>query len=155
MADLISPFLWFNDNAREAMEYYCQVFPDSRIEEVQEYPDESIDPHFAGMGGKVITAWFTLGGRRFGCPDGGQQFTFNEAISFTVACEDQAEIDRYWEALSHVPEAEQCGWCKDRFGVSWQIVPANMSELMSGPEQAKALMAMKKIVIDELKNAGR
>ncbi|WP_167760769.1 VOC family protein [Microbacterium paludicola] len=151
-APLIRPFLWFDGNAREAMEYYCEVFPESRIDRVDEYPDESLDSHFEGMSGKVINGEFTLGGVKFGCLDGGPLFTFNESISFVVACRDQAEIDYYWDRLSAVPESEQCGWCKDRFGVSWQIVPAEMDALMETPEQVQAMMRMKKIDIAELRS---
>lgn len=149
----IQPCLWFNDQAREAMEYYVGVFPDSRINSIKAYPDESLDEHFAGMAGKVINGSFTLNGVDFVCLDGGPLFTFNESVSFVVSCADQAEIDRYWAALSHVPESEQCGWCKDRFGVSWQIIPANMSELMQRPAQVQVMMAQKKIVIAELEQA--
>ncbi|GAB3269858.1 MULTISPECIES: VOC family protein [unclassified Microbacterium] len=152
-APLIRPFLWFDGNAREAMQYYCEVFPESRIDRIDEYPDESIDPHFEGMAGKVINGEFTLAGTAFGCLDGGPYFTFNESISFVVACRDQAEIDYYWERLSSVPEAEQCGWCKDRFGVSWQIVPVDFDRFMRTPEQIQAFMKMKKIVIAELEAA--
>lgn len=155
MAELasIQPCLWFNNNAHEAMDYYVTVFPNSRINAVDEYPDESLDEHFVGMSGKVINGQFTLNGVDFVCLDGGPAFTFNESISFVASCADQAEIDRYWAALSHVPESEQCGWCKDRFGLSWQIIPANMSELMQRPEQVQVMMAQKKIIIDELVNA--
>ncbi|WP_328825325.1 VOC family protein [Tomitella gaofuii] len=149
----VQPCLWFDDQAREAMEYYVSVFPDSRIDEVVEYPDESLDEHFRGMSGKVLNGRFTLRGVNFVCLDGGPIFTFNEAVSFVVTCADQAEIDRYWAALSHVPESEQCGWCKDRFGVSWQIIPATMGALLARPAQIQAMMAMTKIVIAELENA--
>ena len=149
-APRIRPFLWFDGNAREAMEYYCEVFPDSRIDRIDVYPDEDLDEHFRGMAGKVISGQFTLSGVAFGCLDGGPAFRISEAISFAVECEDQAEIDHYWDRLSHVPEAEQCGWCKDRFGVSWQIVPAKMHALMSSPAQVQAMMGMKKIEIAEL-----
>ncbi|GAB3612864.1 VOC family protein [Humibacter ginsengisoli] len=149
----IQPCLWFNDQAREAMEYYVSVFPDSRIVSIDEYPDEKLDEHFSGMSGKVLNGRFTLNGVDFVCLDGGPMFTFNEAISFVVTCADQAEIDRYWSKLSHVPESEQCGWCKDRFGVSWQIIPQNMGELTRRPEQVQAMMRQKKIVIDALANA--
>ena len=117
---------------------------------IDEYPDESLDDHFSGMSGKVLNGRFTLNGVDFVCLDGGPLFTFNESISLVVTCADQAEIDAYWSKLSHVPESEQCGWCKDRFGVSWQIVPANMDELTSRPEQVQVMMQQKKIVIDEL-----
>ena len=131
----IVPCLWFPDCAEEAMEFYCSVFPDSAILSIERYPDESLDEHFAGMSGKVLTGRFVLDGTPFICLDGGPAFTFNEAISLTVECADQAEIDHYWSHLSASPEHEQCGWLKDRFGVSWQIVPANLGELMTGPAQ--------------------
>ena len=145
----IKPCLWFHDNAEEAMNFYVDLFPDSRIDGIDRYPDESLNEHFTGMAGKVINGRFTLNGVPFVCLDGGPAFTFNEAISFTVACADQEEIDRYWAALSAVPEAEQCGWCKDKYGVSWQILPANLADLMTGPAAVQALMGMKKIAIDE------
>lgn len=149
----IQPCLWFDDNAREAMEYYVDVFPNSRINSIVEYPDESLDKHFAGMSQKVLNGQFTLNGVDFVCLDGGPVFTFTESISFVVACENQDEIDHYWAKLSHVTEAEQCGWCKDRFGVSWQIIPANMGDLVRRPEQVTVMMQQKKIVIAELENA--
>lgn len=101
----------------------------------------------------MINGQFTLNGVDFVCLDGGPLFTFNQAISFVVSCSDQAEIDHYWARLSHVPEAEQCGWCQDRFGVSWQIIPANMRDLMHRPEQIKVMMRQKKIEISALENA--
>lgn len=155
MAELspIQPCLWFDSQAREAMEYYVEVFPDSRITEVVAYPDESLDEHFAGMAGKVITGRFTLNGVDFVCLDGGPLFTFTEAVSFVVSCADQDEIDYYWSKLSHVPESEQCGWCKDRFGLSWQIIPANMGELTRTPAQIQVMMQQKKVVIAELEQA--
>jgi predicted 3-demethylubiquinone-9 3-methyltransferase (glyoxalase superfamily) len=155
MAELlpIQPCLWFDDNAREAMAYYVDVFPNSRINSIVEYPDESLDGHFAGMSGKVLNGAFTLNGVDFVCLDGGPVFTFNESISFVVLCRNQDEIDSYWEKLSHVPDSEQCGWCKDRFGVSWQIIPENMAELTRRPQQIGVMMGQKKIVIAELENA--
>lgn len=149
----IRPYLWFHDSAQEAMEYYVSVFPNSSIDEVTLYPDENLSVHFEGMGGKVINGLFTLNGTAFGCIDGGPAFTFNEAVSFVIECADQDEIDHYWRALSAVPEAEACGWCKDRFGVSWQVVPAGLDLLQQHPEQIQALMHMKKIVIAELEIA--
>jgi len=139
--------LWFDQQAEEAMNYYCSVFPDARIVHIERYPDESLDEHFMGMNGKVITGVFELAGQQFMCLDGGPVFTINEAVSFHVSCKDQAEIDYYWSSLSHVPEAEQCGWCKDKFGVSWQIIPENMHELISSPAAVQAMMHMKKIDI--------
>jgi predicted 3-demethylubiquinone-9 3-methyltransferase (glyoxalase superfamily) len=105
------------------------------------------------MSGKVLNGRFSLNGVDFVCLDGGPLFTFNESISFVVQCEDQDEIDHYWSKLSHVPESEQCGWCKDRFGISWQIIPAKMDQLLGRPEQIQTMMRQKKIVIAELENA--
>ena len=132
------------------------MFPDSSIDEIMRYSAdlEVMGEQFQGMAGKVNAAWFTLAGRRFGCLDGGPYFTITEAVSFAIACADQAEIDHYWEKLSHVPESEQCGWCKDRFGVSWQVVPARMSELVRTPAQMQAMLGMEKIVIADLEAAG-
>lgn len=150
----ITPCLWFDMNAEEAINYYVATFKDAQILSINRYPDESLDPHFEGMKGKIINAEFELKGQRFVALDGGPLFKFNEAISFMIRCEEQAEIDHYWERLSHTPEAEQCGWCKDKFGLSWQIVPANMDELIGrSPAAMQAMMSMKKIVIDDLKNA--
>ena len=149
----IQPGLWFDNNAREAMEYYVDVFPNSRINSIVEYPDAALDEHFAGMSGKVLNGSFTLNGVDFVCLDGGPLFTFNESISFVVSCKDQDEIDSYWSKLSHVPDSEQCGWCKDRFGISWQIIPENMADLTRRPQQIGVMMGQKKIVIAELENA--
>ena len=113
---------------------------------------KSLAVFLKGMNGKVITGIFELNGQQFMCLDGGPMYKFNEAISLFVSCEDQAEIDYLWSKLSHVPESEQCGWCKDKFGVSWQIIPNNMGKLISSrPEAIQAMMKMKKIVISELK----
>lgn len=155
----ITPSLWFDNNAEEAMNYYVSVFKNSRIVSIDYYPDESLDEHFKGMSGKVINGVFELDGQQFICLDGGPIFKFNESISFTVECEDQAEIDYYWERLSHVPESEQCGWCKDKFGLSWQIVPKRLGELMKGDDAegvkrvTVTLMNSKKFNITELESA--
>lgn len=290
---LITPFLWFDGQADAAMKFYTSIFPESSINHVQYYPDESLDEHFVGMSGKVITGQFTLWGMKFGCLDGGPQFAlnasislfvvfdtpeevdaawqrliedgeslmeidtypwskrygwvcdkygltwqlscdgtndmtgrrirpmltftrehageaqtameyytklfpnsgidmtahyeegeadnpeylkhavfhlggqgfmamdsgtnhefvFNEAFSFMVTCNNQAEIDRLWDALSDTPEAEACGWCKDRFGISWQIIPADMGKLISSDAAMKVMMKQKKIVIRDLELA--
>ncbi len=150
-----TPSLWFDTNAEEAMNYYVDVFPNSEITSINKYPDESLDEHFQGMSGKVINGQFTLDGQEFICLDGGPLIKFNESVSFTVPCKDQEEIDYYWEKLSHVPESEQCGWCKDKFGISWQIIPANMGELISSPEAMQCMMKQHKIVIAELEAAGK
>jgi predicted 3-demethylubiquinone-9 3-methyltransferase (glyoxalase superfamily) len=152
----IVPSLWFGDNnCEEAIRYYVSVFPNSQILHIERYPDESLDEHFRGMSGKVITAEFMLNGQKFLALDGGPIFHFNEAISMMVECDDQKEIDYYWEKLSHVPDSEQCGWVKDKFGLSWQIVPYNMGELIKTDAQMQCMMKMKKIVIKELEEAGR
>ena len=150
----ITPSLWFDRNAEEAMEYYTEVFPDSHIEHIAYYPDESLDEHFKGMSGKVISGEFFLSGQRFLCLDGGPLFTFNESVSFTVTCKNQEEIDYFWDKLSSVPDSEQCGWCKDKFGVSWQIVPENMGELLAANSSAiQVMMKQKKIIISDLETA--
>lgn len=152
----IVPSLWFGDNnCEEAVRYYVSVFPDSEILKLNKYPDESLDEHFAGMAGKIINAEFMLNGQKFIALDGGPYFHFNEAISMTIECEDQKEIDYYWDKLSHVKEAEQCGWVKDKFGLSWQIIPINMSELIRTDAQIQTMMNMKKIIIQELEDAGK
>lgn len=153
---MIVPFLWFADNnAKEAVDYYCRVFPNSRVLHIEYYPDEKLDAHFEGMAGKVLTAEFELNGQRFMAIDGGPYFRFNEAISLLVECADQAEIDYYWEKLSHHPESEQCGWCRDRYGLSWQINPRDMGSMMTSDAAVKAMMGMKKIIISELVQAGQ
>lgn len=149
----IIPSLWFDNNAEEAMNYYVEVFPNSQINHIEKYPDESLDEHFKGMSGKVINGQFTLNGLDFICLDGGPLFKFNESVSFTVACKDQAEIDHYWSKLSAVPESEQCGWCKDKFGISWQIIPENLGHLISTPKGIQVMMKQHKIVIAEYQAA--
>jgi predicted 3-demethylubiquinone-9 3-methyltransferase (glyoxalase superfamily) len=155
----IIPSLWFDMNAEEAMNYYVSVFKNSKIVSIDRYPDESLDEHFKGMKNKVINGVFELDGVRFQCLDGGPIFKFNEAISFTVECADQAEVDYFWEKLSAVPEAEQCGWCKDKFGVAWQIVPKRLGELLTDPNKEKAnramqaMMGMHKLDVAELEKA--
>ena len=152
----IIPSLWFGDNnCEEAIRYYASVFPNSQILHIERYPDENLDEHYRGMSGKVISAEFELNGQKFLALDGGPDFHFTEAISMTIECEDQNEIDYYWEKLSAVPEAEQCGWAKDRFGLSWQIVPYNMRDLLQSDAQIQCMMQMKKIVIQELQDAGK
>jgi len=152
----IVPFLWFADNnTEEAIHYYCSVFPDSGIQSITLYPDEKLDEHFTGMAGKVLTAEFKLNGQRFMALDSGPIFRFSEAISLLVECEDQKEMDYYWERLSHNPENEQCGWCKDRFGLSWQIIPKDMGKLLESEATVQSMMQMKKIDISELEKAGQ
>lgn len=162
MADIkqkITPFLWFDNHAKEAMEFYTSVFPDGKILHIQYYPEGSQEEHLKGMEGKVLTGVFELAGQKFMALDGGPIFKFNEAISFYDECDGQEEVDYFWEKLSAVPEAEQCGWLKDKFGVSWQIVPKQMGELLSSPDKEKAgraihaMMQMKKIDLNKLQEA--
>jgi predicted 3-demethylubiquinone-9 3-methyltransferase (glyoxalase superfamily) len=157
----ITPFLWFeNNNAEEAMNFYVSVFKNSKIVEISRYPEGMDVEHIKGMGGKVLTGVFELDGQRFMCLDGGPNvWSFSGAISFLVECENQEELDGYWSKLSAVPEAEQCGWCKDKYGLSWQIVPKGMGEMINNPDKEKAkrammaMMQMKKIDIATLENA--
>lgn len=148
----ITPNLWFNGNAREAAEYYVSVFPDGEITGGSTYPassEEGLADFQKDLAGKDLTVDVRLGGQDFTLINAGPEFTFTEAVSFAVTCKDQAEIDYFWEKLSAVPEAEQCGWCKDKFGLSWQVVPGNMAELMQKPGAFKTMMRQKKIVIAE------
>ena len=162
MADIqqkITPFLWFDNQAKEAMDFYTSIFKDGKIISVQYYPEGSTEEHLNGMEGKVLTGVFELAGQRFMALDGGPIFTFTEAISLYVACDGQEEVDYLWEKLSAVPESEQCGWLKDKFGVSWQIIPKQMGELLSSSESENAgravhaMMQMKKIDLAKLQDA--
>ena len=148
----IVPNLWFDGNASEAVDYYVSVFPDGKILGGSSYPnsaDEGLADFQQELAGKVLTVDFEIMGTRFTAINAGPEFKFNEAVSFVVPCKDQSEIDYYWQRLSAVPESEQCGWCKDKYGLSWQIVPENMEELMQKPDGFKTLMNQHKIVIAE------
>ncbi len=130
--------------------YYVSVFPDGKILSIENYPnskEEGLADFQLDLAGKPLTVQFEILGMKFIGINAGPEFTLSEAVSFQVDCEDQAEIDYYWEKLSKVPESEQCGWCKDQFGLSWQIVPKNMTELMQRPDAFAKLMEMKKLVI--------
>jgi predicted 3-demethylubiquinone-9 3-methyltransferase (glyoxalase superfamily) len=158
----IIPSLWFDKEAEEAMGFYVSVFngspnkkTESKIVSIKRYPEDVKEGPMAGMGGKVLTGIFELEGQRYACLDGGPIFKFNESVSFVVNCQDQEEIDYFFEKLSAVPESEQCGWCKDKFGLSWQIIPENMGELLKSPEALQAMLKMKKINIKELEEAGK
>lgn len=152
MQQKIIPNLWFDGNAQEAAEYYVSVFPDGKILSTEYYPtsaEEGLADFQANLAGKVLTVEFEILGMRFIAINAGPEFKFNESVSFMVPCKDQAEIDYYWEKLSKVPESEQCGWCKDQYGLSWQINPENMAELMTRPGAFKTMMNQHKIVIAE------
>ena len=148
----IVPNLWFDGNAQEAVEYYVSVFADGKIISTEYYPNsaaEGLADFQQSLAGKVLTIEFEMLGTQFVAINAGPEFTHSEAVSFAVPCKDQDEIDYYWSKLSHVPESEQCGWCKDKFGLSWQIVPENMDELMQKPDAFKTMMGQHKIVIAE------
>jgi len=162
----IVPSLWFDRETEEAINFYVALFTgaphargESRIIHISRYEPGMEVPGVDEMPGRVITALFELDGQRFMALDGGPVFKFTEAVSFYVECEDQDEVDYFWTRLSAVPEAEQCGWLKDRFGLSWQIVPRQMGVLLSDPDKKRALAAMnvmlkmKKIVIADLQEA--
>ena len=166
MAQRITPFLWFEKQAEEAIGYYVKVFNEaphsrknSKVNFIQRYEKGIQTPGAAEMEGKVLTAEFELDGQRFQALDGGPIFKFNESVSLLVDCRDQEEVDYFWSRLSAVKESEQCGWCKDKFGLSWQIIPTRLGELLSDPSREKAhkvanvMLQMHKIVIKDLEEA--
>jgi predicted 3-demethylubiquinone-9 3-methyltransferase (glyoxalase superfamily) len=130
----ITPFLWYSTQAEEAARFYASVFPDSSVDGVTTLQSESP----SGPAGSVKVVDFTLSGQSFVAMSAGPLDPFNHAVSFVVNCDDQAEIDRYWNALLEGGAPEQCGWLKDRFGLSWQIVPTALGQMMSDPDKAKA-----------------
>lgn len=145
----ITPMLWFDNQAEEAMNLYMKIFPNSKQLNVARYPEGSM-----GQAGTVMTCEFELNGMTFTALNGGPIFKFSEAVSFVVTCKDQAEVDHYWKALTADGGMEsQCGWLKDKFGLSWQIIPENMPTLISKPAAMQAMMKMKKIIIADLQNA--
>jgi predicted 3-demethylubiquinone-9 3-methyltransferase (glyoxalase superfamily) len=150
----ISPFLWFDTQAEEAMHHYVSIFANSKVLGVTRYGDAGPGPK-----GSVMTASFELEGQQFTALNGGPRFKFTEAISFVVSCETQAELDELWDRLSQDGQTQQCGWLKDRFGLSWQIIPAALPELMSDPDPERAgrvteaMLQMTKIDIAKLRQA--
>jgi predicted 3-demethylubiquinone-9 3-methyltransferase (glyoxalase superfamily) len=152
----ITPNLWFDKEAEQAAEFYCSVFPNSRIVGKTYYP-ENVN---VGQAGTVMTVEWELDGTRFVGINGGPQFTFDEAVSFEITCKDQEEIDYYWERLTADGGAESmCGWCKDRFGLSWQVVPAGMQEFFDSSDKARieramqAMLQMRKIDVEAMRRA--
>jgi len=146
----ITPFLWFDGNAEEAVTFYCSVFKNSRrLDKVDSAVDSSVPK------GKVITISFELDGQAFVALNGGPNFKFTEAISFMIRCENQEEIDYYWSKLTAGGSEIQCGWLKDKFGLCWQIVPVNIGELLKTSKAMQAMMKMKKFDIAELKRAAQ
>jgi predicted 3-demethylubiquinone-9 3-methyltransferase (glyoxalase superfamily) len=144
--------LWFNTEGEEAARFYVDIFPNSSLNGVMPYPDGE-------RSGQAMTVDFVLNGQKFVALNGGPEFSFSEAISFQIPCADQEEVDRYWEALTAGGEEGPCGWLKDKFGVSWQVVPTRLIELLSSSEPgvaqrvSQALFTMKKIVIADLEAA--
>lgn len=157
MTKNITICLWFDNQAEEAANFYTTVFKDSKILSASRYGKEGFENH-GQKEGTVMTISFNLNGQSFTALNGGPLFKFNESVSFQVFCEDQEEIDYYWENLTaNGGEEGQCGWLKDKYGVSWQIIPDNLSELMSDPSKkgrvTNAFMQMKKLDIFKLINA--
>jgi predicted 3-demethylubiquinone-9 3-methyltransferase (glyoxalase superfamily) len=156
----IAPCLWFDHEAEEAAKFYTSIFPNSRIVETSRYGEAGKEVH-GRPAGSVMTVGFELDGQPFTALNGGPVFKFNEAISLQVNCETQQDVDHYWNRLSEGgdPNAQQCGWLKDKYGVSWQVVPRVLSELIKDPDPAKsgrvmeALLHMKKLDIAGLKRA--
>jgi predicted 3-demethylubiquinone-9 3-methyltransferase (glyoxalase superfamily) len=156
----ITPCLWFDSQAEEAVDFYMSIFKDSRIVEVVRYGEAGHEVH-GGTAGSVMTVTFRLGGQEFIALNGGPVFKFNEAISLQVRCDSQGEVDYYWERLCQGgdAEAQQCGWLKDKYGVSWQVVPAALPAMLKDPDQAKsarateAMLRMKKFDIEALRRA--
>ena len=150
--------MWFEDKAEEAMNFYVSLFKDARIVSIAKYPEGAEGP-MKGMSGKVLTGVFQLAGQQFMALDGGPVFKPSGAISFFVECEDQAEVDTLWGALSANPQTEQCGWLQDKYGFTWQIIPKALPKLLTDPDRTKAnramraMMTMKKIVIADLQKA--
>ena len=154
----VTPFLWFDDRAAEAAGFYVSIFENSRITSIARYDDESA--RAAGRpAGSVTTVAFELDGQEFTALNGGPVFGFTEAISFVVRCDTQDEVDHFWEQLSAGGQEVQCGWLKDRFGVSWQVVPTVLPEMLQDKDRARssrvmaAMLKMKKISIEGLRSA--
>ena len=154
------PCLWFDSQAEEAARFYTGIFKDSKIVAITRYPEAGQEVHGRAPG-SVMTVEFELNGQRFTGLNGGPHFKFNEAVSFQVMCQTQEEVDHYWNRLGQGgdPKAQQCGWLKDRYGLSWQVVPTGMVEMLKDPDREKAnrameaMMQMKKLDITELKRA--
>ena len=154
MEQKIVPNLWFDTEAEEAAEYYLSIFKDSRILNVAHYTDAGPRP-----AGTVMTVEFELNGQRFVGINGGPEFKFDEAVSFQITCEDQDEVDYYWDRLTEDGQESQCGWLKDKYGLSWQVVPTGMDELFNDPDPERArrameaMLKMRKIDVDALRSA--
>jgi predicted 3-demethylubiquinone-9 3-methyltransferase (glyoxalase superfamily) len=154
----ITPFLWFDSNAEEAMNFYTSIFPDSKIGYTSRYNKGAAEVS-GRPEGSLMTASFELCGQEFMVLNGGPEFKFTEAVSFMVRCKDQEEVDFYWNKLVEGGEESQCGWLKDKFGLSWQIVPDALGQYLGGSDPAgagramQAMLKMKKLIVEDLKNA--
>ncbi len=155
----ITPFLWFDKNAEEAINFYVAIFKNSWIISIKRYPEGPLEEPMKGMEGKILTAVFELEGQRFMALDGGPFFKPTGAVSFYIECETQEEVDYYWGKLTEGgdPKAQQCGWLMDKYGFSWQVIPKALPELLNDPDPIKAdramkaMLQMKKIEIEKLK----
>jgi len=160
MKTKISPCLWFDHQAEDAARFYTRIFKDSKITAISRYPEVGQEIH-GKPPGSVLTVAFELNGQSFTALNGGPVFKFNEAVSFQIECETQEEVDYYWERLSEggAPQAQQCGWLADKFGLSWQVVPKVLPEMLMDPDTAKsrrafqAMLQMKKLDIAGLQRA--
>ena len=154
MKDKLVTCLWFDTQGEDAATFYTALFPNSKLGEIKRYGSAGPRPE-----GTVMTVGFELMGQEFVALNGGPEFTFNEAVSFQVLCDSQEEVDRYWETLSDCGEQGPCGWLRDRFGISWQVVPTALPRLLGDPDPERsqrvmqAMMGMKKLEIDELERA--
>jgi predicted 3-demethylubiquinone-9 3-methyltransferase (glyoxalase superfamily) len=140
----ITPFLWFNNNAEEAVNFYVSIFKNSKIVSIKRYPEGPLKEPMKGMEGKILTAVFELESQRFMAIDGGPHFKPSGVISLVVDCKTQEEVDHYWNRLAEGgdPKTQQCGWIQDKYGFYWQIIPAILPKLLSDPDRAKADRAM-------------
>ena len=153
MKNMITPCLWFDNQAEEAVSFYTSIFSNSAVENVSRYPDEGIEIH-GQPEGRVLAISFRINGQPFTALNGGPLFTFNESISFQIFCDTQEEIDHYWTKLTEGGNESNCGWLRAKFGISWQIIPAMLPQLMSDPNTAgdvmKAFLQMRKFDIAQL-----
>ena len=154
MTDGFTTCLWFDGRAEEAAEYYTSIFPNSSIGRIGHYTEAG-----PGVPGSVLAVEFTANGQKFVALNGGPEFTFDEAISFQILCDGQAEVDRYWDELTKDGEESVCGWVKDKFGLSWQVIPKGLIELVSDPDPDKAaratqaMLSMRKLDVAEIEKA--
>lgn len=144
------PNLWFKGNAQEAVDFYTSIFPDSKIITMNYYPTEGLADFQKDFAGKILTIQFEILGQEFVAINAGPEFTFNESVSFLINCKDQEEIDYYWNTLTKDGGQEsQCGWLKDKYGLSWQVAPENIDSVVKDPQAFAKLLTMKKIVMED------